>query len=449
MSKTRKSLVLSVSVLLGALLGNNASGQTLDEVLRRTLETSPDLLSKAAERFQVDGSRRVAYAGYFPSFDASVAYGRDQNDNATTRASNGGSLTLTRRETAITLSQMLFDGFAVVSNIESNEAKVNSAAKDVHATMENLLLRTVEVYLEVLRHTSIVAYAKENLASHQATYQQIQLRAESGLAKKADLDQATGRLALARTNLLEAQANLRDAGTNFVRITGFELEAPVRPEVAQEILPATEESALALALRNNSNLQKAQLDIVAARADKRQAMAAYYPKLNLDVATTNKNNTDGSEEKSDSLSVMLKMSYNIFRGGADRAREKSASWAIEKAKETYNTAHRQVEQSMRISWNAYTNSHAQLGFRKEHAESAQRTRDAYKEQFVLGQRTLLDLLDSENELYSSRASYISAQFTELLGRYRVLYGINRLVQNFGIVSPDAAKYKPSNWIDGF
>jgi adhesin transport system outer membrane protein len=426
-----------------------AAADTIDEVLRKTLETNPDLLSKEAERYEQDNNLKSAFAGYLPTVDLSVSYGRDKNTNSTTRAVNGSSLTLTKRETSLSLTQMLFDGFATVSSVEAAESRVKGLSKDVFVSLENVLVRVAEVYLEVLRHRKIVGYAKENLASHQEVFQQIQLRVESGLAKKADVDQAAGRLALARTNLLEAQANLRDAETNYKRVTGFEADELMRPDVPYEQLPLTEEAAIVLAIRNSYILQRAQMDIEAARADKRSAMAYYYPTLNLEVSGSDNKNVAGNAVDTDSFSVMLKMNYNIFRGGADRASELSSSWRIEQAKETYNTTHRQVEQSIRLAWNAYTNTRSQLGYRKEHAEASQRTRDAYQDQFAIGQRTLLDLLDSENELYTSRTAYISSQYAELLGRYRVLHGISRISNHFAVTPPEATNYQPRSWIDGF
>jgi adhesin transport system outer membrane protein len=146
---------------------------------------------------------------------------------------------------------------------------------------------------------------------------------------------------------------------------------------------------------------------------------------------------------------MLKFNYNLFRGGKDLAQEHAAAWALEESKEGLSQVRRQVEQSMRISWNAYTNARAQLQYRKEHAEAIQKTRDAYHDQFSIGQRTLLDLLDSENELFSANTAYIAAQYVELLGKYRVLGSMGQLMKYFKIPVPDTAKYTSRKWVDGF
>ena len=147
---------------------------------------------------------------------------------------------------------------------------------------------------------------------------------------------------------------------------------------------------------------------------------------------------------------MVRMNYNLFKGGADVAAEKKAAWDFERSKEELNLVKRQVEQGMRISWNAFSSARAKLAYHKKHVEATERTRDAYKQQFGVGQRTLLDLLDSENELFESKAAYISAQYTEMLGKYRVLQSMGRLAHYYKLPMPDTTKYQTKiSWFDGF
>ncbi len=460
----KTNLLKTIALFILVLISNVLQAQTIEEVLRITLKTSPELLQKAATKHKQEHNLQGTLGGYLPQVDLANAYGSEKSLNETTRTETGttttnpfgvstttpgGSITLVRKENSIVLNQMLFDGFLVKNEVEASAARLKSTVHDVYTTTENVILRTIEAYLEVLRLRLNVKFAKENLANHQGIYQQIQLRSEGGIGKKVDLDQATARLALARTNLMEQQATLRDAESNFRRITGVAADVLIRPEVSAEALPITEDTAVALALQNHPDLQKAAADILAAKADKQKAKAAYYPTLSLQVAGTANKNIDGNTDDPTNFSVMLKLNYNMFRGGKDIAQEHAAAWALEESKEALSQVRRQVEQSMRISWNAYTNSRAQLQYRKEHAEAIQKTRDAYRDQFSIGQRTLLDLLDSENELFSANTAYISSQYVELLGKYRVLGSMGKLMTYFKIPIPEAATYTPRKWVDGF
>ena len=189
--------------------------------------------------------------------------------------------------------------------------------------------------------------------------------------------------------------------------------------------------------------------MVASSAQKRAAKAAYYPTVEFEIAGANNRNLSGVQTKSNSTTALLRLRYNIFNGGSDRARERESAWALEKEKEVRNNIRRQVEQATRLAWNTFTSSRAQLQYFKKHMDSSEKTRDSYYKQFSIGQRTLLDLLNTENELYGSRSSYISAQYNELLGKYRLLNSMGRLVDYLHVTLPDAAVYNPHTWIDGF
>lgn len=429
-----------VWISLGWAFALPVFAQSLEQAIVHAVRTSPDLLISEADRKAADSRLSLSYSAYLPSLDLSASYGRDRNTTDTTRAATGGSKTLTKRETSFTLQQMLFDGFSAKHAVEERANRVKEAAEDVAGTLEDVSLRVVESYLEVIRRRILVDYAKASLVNHQQIHRQIELRAESGIGRKSDLDQVLGRLALARSNLMTEQANLRDAEATYIRVVGNSPSSLIRPKGPTKELPVTEDAAVALAIENHPQLLAANAAVDASRSSHKAAKASYYPALNFILSGSDTKNKSGSETTTDNLTADLQLSYNVFRGGADRARERETAWLLEQAKETRNQIRRQVEQSIRISWNGYTSAKAQLKYLKQHQDATQRTLDAYQSQFKIGQRTLLDLLDSENELFRSKTSYISGQFTELLGRYRVLNSMGTLMAYLNVEIPETATY---------
>jgi adhesin transport system outer membrane protein len=115
----------------------------------------------------------------------------------------------------------------------------------------------------------------------------------------------------------------------------------------------------------------------------------------------------------------------------------------QEATQVSNRVRRQVEQSTKMSWNAYTTASERLTPLKEFATASEATREAYGKQFNLGQRTLLDLLDSENEYYTARTSYVTGQYTQLFASYRLLQNEGRLLESLGVPLPEEA-IAPSN-----
>jgi adhesin transport system outer membrane protein len=91
-----------------------------------------------------------------------------------------------------------------------------------------------------------------------------------------------------------------------------------------------------------------------------------------------------------------------------------------------------------LSWNALQTVNNQMGFFKQHVESSELSRDAYQQQFSLGQRTLLDLLDSENEVFVARTSYVNAQYDQLYAMYRILNSMGVLMESLGVAAPETS-----------
>ncbi|MFV2946597.1 TolC family protein, partial [Pseudomonas japonica] len=132
------------------------------------------------------------------------------------------------------------------------------------------------------------------------------------------------------------------------------------------------------------------------------------------------------------------MTYNLFRGGSDKARLQSDAHKINQAMDIRNNALRQLNEDLRLAWNAMENAIKQTPTARQYAETTTRVRAAYQDQFGLGQRTLLDVLDSENELYNANRRYVEVRYTEEFSRYRVLANMGDLLMKQKISLPPEA-----------
>ena len=417
-----------------------AVAETLEEAVKQTLSTNPDVLIDASRRQSVEQALNQAKGGFMPRVDLAFGRGHQYSDNLTTQQTYGGAIGQLRYDRSLTISQMLFDGFATTSEVERNRARVSSAAHRVAATSEQICLRAVEAYLEVLRNQEIIALTQDNLAVHQRTYDQIKLRAASGVGRKADQDQIEARLALSKSNLTAAEANLKVAEINYRLVVGSSpgtLVPPTAPD--SKLIPITPEEALPLALANNRLLKSAKADIEAAQAQNHGARATLFPRLDLELSASKNNLLSPVDITNDaSHSAMLRLRYNLFKGNTDVARLEETRFLVREAEEVERRAERQLEQSLRLSWNAYTSAQERLPFLTKHAESSQLTREAYAKQFSLGQRTLLDLLDTENEAFTASSNLLNGRYVELFSRYRVLADMSMLLDTVGVPHRDEA-----------
>lgn len=430
--------------VLAALACQPAMAQSLKETVEQTISTSPDVLIDVNRRLSTDKTVDQARGGYYPKVDMALGIGREWSENTSTRP---GSDTLTRRESSLTLSQMLYDGYANKNAVERQEAKVAAAASQVGDTSERTGLRAVEVYLEVLRYQELLALTQENLAAHEKTYEQIKLRSDSGVARRADLEQAQARLSLAQANLSSAEANLREARINFERVTGARPQTlDAAGEVACDLFEMNVDETLAAAFAGHPALKVAIANYEAALADERAADAPFKPRLDLELGTGFNNDLDGVDYRNNDAYAMARMRYNLYRGGSDQARVRETQFRNLEALAVVDKAKREIEESTRLSWNALETAKERLPRLKTHAEATAKTRDAYAQQFNIGQRTLLDLLDSENELYTARTDYINGQYQERFAQYRLMADTGRLLVTLGVAPRAEASLEGNNTI---
>lgn len=417
----------------------SAQAETLDEVVRQTLSTNPDVLEKINTRLAVDQEVRQAKAGYYPSVELNAGIGREKSDNPSTRAGGYDWRSLTRKELGATLSQPLYAGGAISNEVARHTERANSRAYTMHATAEQIALRTTEVYLEVLRRQELVRLAQDSLANHEKTYEQVSSRSASGIGRGADVDQARSRLLLAKSNLMAEESNLREAEINYYRVVNAAPNNLIIPSAPFDKIPETLPGAVKHAVENHPVLKAAAADIEAAKEQHDVAKSPYLPRLNLELAASRDDDLSGVEGENNSLSAMIRMRYNIYAGGKDKARRAQTFHQIGEAKEIRNHACRQVVEGMRLSWNAYKTTDAQTIYLRQRLESTLSARDNYRSQFNLGQRSLLDLLDSETEVFGASKEFTNAEFDRLFSSYRVMAGEGKLLNTLMVALPPEAQ----------
>jgi adhesin transport system outer membrane protein len=429
-----KPLVATLSLILSA----SASAITLQETIDTTINTHPDVLAAGSERNAVSEEINQAKAGYYPTLDLTLGTGFENSDNSTTRGAGRGHDSLNRNEASLQLRQMLFDGMATKNEVKRQKARTNARAYTVFGEAENTALRATDAYIEVLRRQKLIALAQANFHAHEKTHDQIRLRSEHGVGRRSDMDQSQGRLALARRNLLAEESNLRDAQIAYQRVVGIEPEGLVEPNSPQNAIPETVDEAISQALENHPTLSSAKADVASAHAQHDTASSPFYPRFDFELGTTADNDIDGVRGHNHDVTAMFRMRYNLLNGGRDSARKQETAYLINQAAEIRNNTHRQVEESVRLSWNALETVNSQMDYFRLHVASSEKSRDAYQQQFGLGQRTLLDLLDSENEVFVSSQALVNAEYDQLFAMYRIINSMGALLETVNVALPTTA-----------
>ncbi|MFC6339725.1 TolC family outer membrane protein [Pseudomonas sp. CCM 7891] len=414
--------------------------QTLPQAMQQALDVHPEIQAGVNSRLSADYQLRAAQGGYLPRVDALAGYGRAGVDNSTTRALGGSNHwdTLNRGESSLRLQQMIFDGFATSSEVGRQQATVNSRAYSLLGTSERTALTVAQVYLEVLTRREFVRLAEDNLRNHERIYDQIKLRTQRGVGSGADLDQAEARLAQARNNLITEQTNLADAQTNYLSAVGQMPDQLERPPSFMAMLPADLNEARRQMLDNSPILRSAESDIVAAEKQYEAAKSSFYPRFDAELGTNADNNVGGEPSHSNGWEAMVRMRFNLFAGGSNKADLQSKSYQSNQALDIRNNALRQLNEELGLAWNALNNANAQVPIAQQYVDHSTSVRTAYQKQFSLGERTLLDLLDSENEMFTASRRLEEIKNIQLFTQYRIKATMGELLKSQGVVAPMAS-----------
>ncbi|MEL0064235.1 MAG: TolC family outer membrane protein [Gammaproteobacteria bacterium] len=405
--------------------------QSLEEVVELTLRTNPDVLAVEHGLDAAEQLHRQARGAYLPSLDFVIAGGRENSNNTTTRALGQDDLKLTRAERSLRLTQLIYDGSATSGFIQQQAALVDAATARLVSARESISLRAIQVYLESIRRSEVVALAEENLGHHDETLEKITERFESGVGTKVDVVQTRGRRAQSRANVILSEREAKNGRAEFYRVVG-EHPADLNLPDAVAGLPETLEQALETAMSNSPLIKTSEAELAAAEAGRKQARGAFYPRFDLELGATRNDDMDGSIGSNDDESAVVRMTYNLYRGGSDRARLNEAEAREQAARETLRSTQRAVEEDVTLIWNELQDILMRIEFLEAHVKSTEEVLSVYREQLALGKRTLLDLLDVQNELLRAKIALVSGENSALLAQYRVLASTGQLLDSLDI-----------------
>ncbi|MEW6695343.1 MAG: TolC family outer membrane protein [Pseudomonadota bacterium] len=407
----------------------------LVEAVRAAIVNNPEVQARWHAFTAADAQKDVAAAGWRPSVDLTYGIGREH------RVDPPGTpeQRFNRSAASLTLTQTLFDGFFTPSEVQRLSYAKLTRYYELLEAAENIALEAVRAYADVARYSALVQEAKANYVEHKLTAQQIEERVKAGVSRRVDMDQATGRLALAESNLLTEIANLHDVSARYQRILGVKPPAtlpPLRDGLRLAGVPGSMADAMRQGLPASPTINAAYENVRALRQEIESRKAAYWPRVDFRIRQTWGRDIDNVNGRTRDLTAEILLNYNLYRGGADQAREKQAVELHKQARDLQEKACRDVRQTLAIAYNDVVRLREQLGYLDQHRLSTEVAREAYRQQFDIGQRTLLDLLDTQNEYFEASRAYINAQYNEFVAQARTLASMGKLTASLGVSRPD-------------
>ncbi len=417
---------------------------TLKDVAQKVVLTNPEVLAKWHAFKAAGGDVDVGRAGFFPRIDYTYGTGKEdlQQPGVADRDYNRNGYTLT-------LNQMLYDGFATSNDVKRLDKTRLTRYFELLDAAEAAALEAGRAYYDVIRYRQLVLLAEGNYVEHRASYELLLRRAQSGAGRRVDVEHAAGRLALAELNLNTEAANLHDVTARYLRLVG-EQPPPVMfgPARLERDYPASEEEALRQAFKRNPALRAAVENVEATQHDLELRRGAFHPRVDLRLRNERFDNVDGDIGLRKQSVAEVVLSYNLFNGGADMARLTVYAERKNQALDMRDKACRDIRQTLSIAYNEVKRLQGQRSSIDHQVNAIEKTRDAYKAQFNIGQRSLLDLLDTENELLNARRTAVNADADIDQAYLRTQAGIGRLLEFLGLKrideqeAPDPAEWTP-------
>lgn len=440
-----KNLKLSGLMVLGAMafvpasfaLAQESPAQmSLGQAVSTGVMTNPEYGRVAASRRATDEELNQAKALYLPSVDLASDVGFEVTDSQTTRATGDDDDVFSRYNSSLTLTQMLFDGWGTKYENERQKNRVESSANRVRETSEFTGLSIVEAFLEVMRQRELLGITRDNVAEHVAIMAMIEDGVTAGLSTAADLEQIKARLASARAQESSVRQSLRNAESDFQQQVGDMPKDLVMPAVPVNAITADVESEVKTALAMSPTLAVRESDIEVAYNEYKGTGSTLYPQVDLQLGAQRNDTFDEEDQELNNASALVVMNWNLYRGGGDVARVREFKHRHQQSKEERAIAARELEKDVRQTWASMVASGERAREFSSQAASNGEVVRAYKDQFNLDRRTLLDVLDSQNELFVSRSDTINAEFLEIFAVYRLLALKGQLLSTLGVANPE-------------
>lgn len=421
-------LALTLALMTPAV---HAQSANIKDAAGKAVLTNPEVRAKW-DQFKAAGFERdAAWGRYLPSLDFVIGVADERKTNPSFAPNTSRSYS--RDGQALTLQQNLFDGFATTNETRRLDHATLVRYHELLEVSEAAALEATKAYIDIYRYQKLVELAEENYATHRVVYEQIKERVEATVGRRVDLEVAFGRLSLAESNLLTEVANLHDVTARYQRIVGdLPGKSLAAPSQLKQGLPGSSLEAVKKAYQDSPQLKAAMENIIAAQRNVEVQKGNNWPRVDLKAETFRGHDLDGvsGQHKTDVIELTAK--WNLFNGFSDKSRTSQAAENVNVAKDLRDKVCRDIRQTTVIAQNDTRKLAEQLAFLDQHQLSTDKAREAFRKQFDIGQRTLLDLLDTENEYYEARRAYVNGEQDLALSFARTHAATGNLLKTLGL-----------------
>ena len=412
-----KRFLLTCSILAtGGIVASGASAESLEDALIKAYQSNPTLEAGRASLRSTDEEISSALSNWRPSVSLSGSAGvrdTETEENGTKTDNN-----LTPYTVGLNVTQPLYRGGRTTAETERAEARIKAARASLRSTEQDVMLQVATAYFNVLRDTAVVELNQNNVRVLERQLEATRDRFDVGEVTRTDVSQAEARLAGAKANLISAQGALANTRAQYERLVGnppSDLEIPN----ALSGLPTSISDVLTIAQGQHPDVLQAIYSEEAAQSDIRLSEGSLYPEVSLAAGVERQHEASNDDFTSDTADIIASVSIPLYQQGAVFSNVRSAKQTAGQARIQIDEARRSVIENATSAWETLVTARASIESQQAQVSSAEVALDGVQREASVGSRTVLDVLDQEQELLQARVDLVGSRRDAAVAEFQV------------------------------
>ncbi len=427
--KVSRRLRLATTVAFIALAPVFAWGQAMDAALATAYRTNPQLLGERARLRATDEGVAQALSNWRPSisFSGDIGKARDWSrttDTSTDKIINRNERIRTPATASATIRQPLYRGGRTVAETSRAENNVQRGRAQLQVIEQQVLLDAATAYTNLIRDAAVLDL---NVNNEQVLNRQLSAtrdRFQVGEVTRTDVAQAEARVARARADRIQAEGNLTSSRANYLRVVG-EPPGRLQPARLPPNLPTSEAQATQL-VAENPTLMSAIFNERAAQDTVDAVAGELLPTVNLQGSLVRAEETQTRGFDRDTASVSVVVAVPLYQQGQVEARVREAKQTAGQRRLEIDDARRRALEDTTRAWEALSTARARMQAIQSQIRAAQVALDGVTQESRVGSRTVLDVLDAEQELLNAKVNFVQSQRDEVVAAYQLASATGQL-----------------------
>ncbi len=424
----RHLLLAGSALCLGNLAAaDGASAMTLTEALAAAYNNNPTLLAQRARLRESDEGVSQALSGWRPTVQFTGTAGVSRFESSAPLATGltgaGGQETLTPR--TLNVTQPVYSGGRTAATTSQAENTVRATRALTLATEQQVLLGAVTSFLDVVQNQAVLALSINNEQVLRRQLEATQDRFRVGEVTRTDVSQAEATFATATATRIQSEGTLETSRAAFERFVG-EPPGLLEPPTERPVLPISRAEAATLAANNNPNVISAQFNESAARDAVRAVRGQLLPQISIVGDANRSDETSTRNRNLNTFSLTARMTVPLYEGGLIYSQTRQANEVVGERRNQVDDTRRQTVQTAQSDWETLQANRAQVQSLMASVRANEIAYEGVQQEALVGARTVLDVLNAEQVLFSSRVGLVQAQHNELVAEFSVASDVGRL-----------------------